>query len=73
MFQNLKSNILGATALIAGSSLVATNAMAASTVGSIASTAIEAAGPQVTLVITAMVGVLLLLVVWALVRKAFGK
>lgn len=36
-------------------------------------TAITGAGPQVTAVIVAMAGVLVLLVAWSLIRRAMGK
>lgn len=48
-------------------------AMAQTGTGATASAAITAAEGEVNLVIAAMVGVLVILVAWTLIRKAFGK
>ena len=55
-----------ALALTAGTAL-------AQSAGSAAASAINAAKPDIELVQTAMLGCLILLVVFAIVRKSFGK
>lgn len=56
-----------------GSVLASGAALATTTVGQTAATEISGAESQVELVQTAMLGVLILLVVFGLIRKSFGK
>lgn len=60
---------LGALGLAAAS----TGALASTTVGATAAAGIDGATSEVQLVQTAMIGVLILLVVFALIRRSFGK
>lgn len=53
-------------------SLLAFAMPASATPGSVAADAIEAVGPQVTLVIGALVTVIMLIVAWKLIKKSFS-
>jgi thioredoxin-like negative regulator of GroEL len=76
MFNVIKSKLqhfmLACCFLVAGAVATSQAALATSP-GATAATAITAAEAQVELVIGAMVGVLVILVAWTLIRKAFGK
>jgi hypothetical protein len=54
-------------------SLLAVPAFAADDISTGAVSAITGAGPQVTAVVVALVGVLGILIAWSLIRKAMGK
>jgi len=70
--KNLKSKTLGMLGLLTAS-FVALPAFAADDISTGAVTAITGAGPQVTAVVVALVGVLGILIAWTLIRKAMGK
>jgi hypothetical protein len=72
-----KCNKMGRKAQLAAVAALATvgstSAFATSTVGEILSTEISSAKPEILLVLTAMAGLLVLLVIWAFMRRATGK
>lgn len=70
-WNKLKGASLALSLAVVGA-MVATPALATSP-GATAAAAITGAEAEVNLVIGAMVGVLVILVAWALIRKAFGK
>lgn len=59
--------------MVGGTALVASGAALAQTVGGDAAASISASSSDVELVQTALMGILVLLVVFALIRKSLGK